>query len=307
MKPDAPVPPQNPPVTRGTRFVRLGIRAVCIALILWGGWSITQSIMILFQNSRGGDEVPREEPATTHDPLLDVLESTRPEVAHGYWESAGASWKIGQAQLSTHEIDARIEQLNHLHGAAGFVANANENELLKVLPQLGFKRVERSGGYVYSLNNEKCRIRLVTDANANLEVIAGGLAAFRNGPAQWTVVEIRQAPETSTPKAGLQIAHLLPMPEITKRQIARVAEDGDLQLEVLTLPGLNFDLTDSWKSAGWSIVDSPSRMAGDFNFVCEREGTVIHAWAPEIEGSSGVLVLVKSGMARAAEGGPQAP
>jgi hypothetical protein len=170
------------------------------------------------------------------------------------------------------------------------------------------KRHERRGGFVYSLNNDRCRIQLVTDANAGSEVIAGGLGAFQVRPDQWAVVEVRQSTDSVAPQAGSEVVHLLPLPETAKRQIARLAENGELQLEILTLPGLNFELTDAWKSAGWEIADSPNRLAGDFNFICEREGTVVHAWAPGFDRSSGVLVLVKTGAGPTAIGaGPNSP
>ena len=88
--------------------------------------------------------------------------------------------------------------------------------------------------------------------------------------------------------------HLAELPKGSRRAAARWSSDGQLLMEVVSLPKVidTDSLIAAWESAGWQVRANSLRQADEFCYLLSREGMLRYAWSASPPEAMDSIMLV---------------
>jgi hypothetical protein len=222
--------------------------------------------------------------STVFSPLAGALSRS------GVWSFAGAEWNIQSRLVASSEINDRLTALSRAKIATVGYPNVAP-EVLRMIDSLHIRPHEQDGNLVYTYEQQAIKAQLVARKDGDiLKALNYAIAFPSEGKSQLLELMPRGAVSTTTASEG----HLLPLPNGAQRLGARLADDGQLLLEMVTLSATSDELVIKWRDAGWEVRPSGLGSSSAFSLLCGRGNDVVYAWSPNPPDALQTLMLVRS-------------
>jgi hypothetical protein len=214
----------------------------------------------------------------------DIRQLAPPAMKDGRWMFAGSELTTKTSTLSTSRLDAELQRIEQTHDTS--VANVDATDFIELATAYGMLATREDDTTIYRLDEPQRRLRLIVRHDeTTTKLVVAALATTIDGE-HWQVHSLASASGNTSNNQ-----HLLPLPSAATSSARRVGDDGQLQMEIVTVPAAKSQLLNDWQAAGWSVQHSDWGSKDSFSFLCVKNNQLVYAWAI---GDSNQLILSKT-------------
>jgi hypothetical protein len=264
-----------------------GLRFILFAIVVTALCFVSYNVGRLWRDWR---HAPRGA-AVSESPEFAAL--LGPASFAGQWTFADLNWSLRSQALARTELASKFDAVANSAERvdASQLPDLNQ-ELVELARKLHVEPIIQGENQIYSCDQPNLKGQLVVRNIAGRPKAVSLVAAFPKEGDRWQVFEF-------APKAGATIhsdssTHLVPLPVTARRTGGRFSDEGQLQLELITLESNDEAIVSLWKHNGWDVRPAPFAGPDDFCYLCARGTEVIYAWSANPRGSLRNLMLVRT-------------